>query len=183
MSFIATKTFASSRGRSFCVRTANPSEAAEVLSLTKSVLVESRGNILLPEEYGEPESTMRQQIQELQDAPGKLAIIAEAAGEFVGLLKFKNGHVQRLAHRGSFSMSVINSWRREGVGSALLEVLIDWATASPLIEKVSLGVLSTNEPAIKLYKKFNFIEEGRCPKEIKLSSNEYADDILMYRFV
>ena len=64
----------------------------------------------------------------------------------------------------------------------MLRCFIEWAEASPLIEKIGLGVFATNEPAIALYRKSGFVEEGRQPREVKVGS-EYVDVILMYRFV
>jgi RimJ/RimL family protein N-acetyltransferase len=61
--------------------------------------------------------------------------------------------------------------------------MIDWAEANPLLEKISLAANADNENAIRLYRKFGFVEEGRRPKELKLGPNCYADDILMFRFV
>jgi ribosomal protein S18 acetylase RimI-like enzyme len=55
--------------------------------------------------------------------------------------------------------------------------------ASPLIEKVCLGVFHDNLPAIGLYRKFGFKEEGRQPRGIKLGPGDYQDVILMYPFV
>jgi RimJ/RimL family protein N-acetyltransferase len=54
---------------------------------------------------------------------------------------------------------------------------------APLIEKVSLGVLSTNQRSIELYKNMGFVEEGRKMKEGKFNEHVYADDILMYKQV
>jgi RimJ/RimL family protein N-acetyltransferase len=75
------------------------------------------------------------------------------------------------------------SRRGRGVGTALLQCFIEWAEANPLTEKVGLGVFARNETAIRLYRKFGFLEEGRQPKEVKMRPNEYEDVILMYRFV
>lgn len=65
----------------------------------------------------------------------------------------------------------------------LLQTLIKWAEGHPVIEKLSLGVFSTNYPAIHLYKKMGFVEEGRKIKDIKLSHDVYVDDVLMYKMV
>jgi RimJ/RimL family protein N-acetyltransferase len=70
-----------------------------------------------------------------------------------------------------------------GMGTLLLQALIDWAEAHPAIEKLSLAVLATNTAAIGLYRRFGFIEEGRRPREVKLGPDEYVNDVLMYRFV
>ncbi len=46
-------------------------------------------------------------------------------------------------------------------------MLLAWATADPLIEKVCLEVFTTNIGAIRLYRKLGFVEEGLRPKDIK----------------
>ena len=65
----------------------------------------------------------------------------------------------------------------------MLETLLEWAEASPLIEKVGLSVFATNADAIRLYRWLGFVEEGRRAKEIKLGPNRYVDEVLMGRFV
>jgi RimJ/RimL family protein N-acetyltransferase len=70
-----------------------------------------------------------------------------------------------------------------GIGTALLQTLIDWAEANPLIEKIGMAVFANNERAIRLYRKLGFVEEGRRPREMKLGPGWYVDDVLMYRFV
>lgn len=80
-------------------------------------------------------------------------------------------------------MMIRKGYREMGIGSMLLQALLDWAESNPFIEKVSLGVFASNHGAITLYKKMGFIEEGRKVKEFKMSENEYVDDILMYKLV
>ncbi len=117
-----------------------------------------------------------------QDA-GKLWLVVEADGLIVGSVMFSTGPTRRLAHRGSLGMGVDRAWRGRGVGSLLMQHLLGWAEKEPSVEKVGLAVLATNEAAIRLYRKFGFVEEGRRPREIKMGPNEYVDDILMYRWV
>jgi RimJ/RimL family protein N-acetyltransferase len=81
------------------------------------------------------------------------------------------------------SIYVDQPWRGQGVGQLLLEGLISWSERSPLIEKLSLAVFSTNLKAMGLYEKMGFRIEGRCPRDMKLASGDYIDSVLMYRFV
>ena len=117
------------------------------------------------------------------DGPGKLVLVAEIPDEVIGCLSFENGQRRRIAHRGSFGISVREKWRGQGIGTAMLQTLIDWAEANPLIEKVGLSVFANNVDAIRLYKRLGFVEEGRQPREMKLGPGEYTDNVLMYRFV
>ena len=78
---------------------------------------------------------------------------------------------------------MVKEWRGRGVGAALLEALLEWAAASPIIERVCLEVFATNDRAIRLYEKLGFVEEGRRQRDIKLGPGRYVDTVAMYRFV
>ena len=79
-------------------------------------------------------------------------------------------------------MMVQKEYRNMQIGRKLLEALLIRAENHPEIEKVSLGVLSTNARAIPLYRSLGFVEEGRKIDEVKIG-NRYVDDILMYKRV
>ena len=110
-------------------------------------------------------------------------IVAEINDKVVGWLAFQSQGRKRLSHVGSLGMMIRKNYRGIGIGKMLIKALLDWAEKNPLIEKVSLGVLSTNRRAIALYKSMGFVEEGRKMKEIKINENEYVDDILVYKLV
>ena len=139
--------------------------------------------MIQPDEFPSTEEQERQWIQEHLDHPGKLALVAEVAGAIVGSLSFENGPFHRTSHCGVFGVSVRKDWRGKGIGTAMLKTLLEWAEASPLIEKVGLSVFSTNTDAIRLYTRLGFVEEGRRPKQIKLGPGQYVDEVLMGRFV
>ena len=80
-------------------------------------------------------------------------------------------------------MMIEKDFRNIGIGKLLIKGILNWAELNPFIEKVSLGVFSTNERAIVLYKNMGFIEEGRKIKEFKMGNGEYVDDVLMYQLV
>ena len=122
-------------------------------------------------------------IENHRERDGWIAIVAEVDRRVVGMLNFENGGRTRIAHRGSFGMSVIPAWQGRGVGEALLVALLDWARAHPLVEKVILVVVVGNDRAINLYRKHGFTVCGRNPREIKYGENEYSDDLVMYRYV
>lgn len=78
-------------------------------------------------------------------------------------------------------MNVHPDFQGQGVGHALMEVLLTWANEHPQIEKVILQVLVTNERAIRLYQKFGFVVEGRHIKAIRQPDGRYVDVLQMYR--
>ncbi len=183
MASIAARNIAPASGETITIRSAQADDAARLLAHVRAAAVETPFFIIEAEEFNFSDEQERQWIQDHLDSPGKLALLAEAAGEVVGVLSFENGPYRRLAHRGNFGLSVRKEWRGRGIGTALLETLIAWAEANPLIEKIALAVFANNPRALHLYQRFGFVEEGRRPRELKLAPGQYTDDVLMYRFV
>jgi RimJ/RimL family protein N-acetyltransferase len=170
-------------GEKALIRSAVEEDAASLLEIRRSVVAEGKYTLVEADEFKLTEEKVRQAIHERAEAQGGVYLVVEVDDEVVGLLEFQNGHYRRTAHSGMFSVWVRKEWRGRGVGTALLQVLIDWATKSPLIEKVTLAVFSTNHRAIGLYRKLGFEVEGRCPRDMKLADGKYMDSVLMYRFV
>ncbi len=74
-------------------------------------------------------------------------------------------------------------WHARGVGTALIETALDWATENRVIDKVKLEAVATNRHALALYRNLGFLEEGRLLHEFKKADGAYLDGVLMYRFV
>ena len=74
-------------------------------------------------------------------------------------------------------MSVRKKYWHIGVGSAIMEALIELAKEASL-KNVELGVYADNERAIALYRRFGFEEIGRHRGKMYVDG-EYYDEILM----
>jgi RimJ/RimL family protein N-acetyltransferase len=183
MARVTPRTIVSATGETVTIRSALPDDAIVLLAYVRAVAAETPFLVIEADEFNFTEEQERSWIQERMDDPGKLVLVAEIAGILLGGLGFENGPYRRIVHRGTFGISVARPWRGKGIGTALLQALLDWAEASPLIEKVGLAVSANNEGAIRLYKRLGFAEEGRRPREMKLGPRRYMDDILMYRLV
>lgn len=113
------------------------------------------------------------------DCPPQAHLVAEINGRLAGYLRLRpmtrlpeNAHVL-----GIFGLAVAPDARRQGVAAALLSAAEAQALAQGAA-KLSLRVLSTNHPAIQLYERRGFEQEGLLRGEF-LIEGSYVDDVLM----
>lgn len=183
MSSIPAKNLATKSGKAFVIRTAQPEDATMLLAYIRCITKEPEFFVLEPDEFPATNELERQWIQEHLDHPGKIILLAEASGTILGNVSFENGPHRRIGHRGNFGIAVVKEWRGMGVGTALLNALLEWAKANPLLEKIAMEVFSVNDRAIRLYRRLGFVEEERRSKDIKLGPGKYVDTVAMCRFV
>ena len=179
MSDFKTQNFKIENDRKLVIRVARESDAEAYLNLGKSIMDEAIYSLTQSEELNLTIDQEKEWIGAAFKNINHLILIADLDGEIVGQLDFSNGHRKRIAHTGGFGMGVCKSHRGLGIGSMLLKSLIDWAQLNPTIEKINLCVHQTNDRAIEIYKKHGFQVEGRRTKDLKYSSSDYVDTILM----
>jgi RimJ/RimL family protein N-acetyltransferase len=168
MSKINAMTIEIKDGGSVLIREAGAGDAAALLEYVERVSAESDYLTFAP---GEFELTVEQEeifLEESQLSDNKLYIIALLDDDLVGALSFAAGSRSRVRHSGELAMSVRNEQWGKGVGSALIDVLIDWARNSGVITKLNLRVRIDNLAAVHLYQKKGFTEEGLIRKAIRI---------------
>ncbi|MBT2663306.1 N-acetyltransferase [Bacillus sp. ISL-45] len=165
------------------IRRANLGDALAILHIQKEVVSEGDYLITLSEEFNKTLEQQREWIGKILQNDKETILVPEIPNEIVGWIVLISPNRIRLSHNGSIGMMIKKDYRSMGIGKLLMKGMLDWAEQNPFIEKVSLGVFSTNERAIALYNSMGFIEEGRKIKEFKMDTNEYVDDILMYKLV
>ena len=110
-------------------------------------------------------------------------LVAERDGAVVGhaVLDFA-GAQAALAHVRALTIVVHPGCTGQGIGTLLMNALLDWVRAHPQVERVELRVRETNVAAIHLYKKCGFSEESRSRRRLKQPGGKYLDDIGMTYF-
>ncbi|WP_415298059.1 GNAT family N-acetyltransferase [Clostridium perfringens] len=105
--------------------------------------------------------------------------VAEENGKVIGLGILMNHGNLRRKHVGVITLMVNSDYQNKGVGSLLMDKLINLSESLNII-RLELCVFRDNYKAINLYKKFGFKEEGIKVKSA-LKNGEYIDEIMMAR--
>ncbi|MBI1774153.1 MAG: GNAT family N-acetyltransferase [Proteobacteria bacterium] len=113
--------------------------------------------------------------------PTDLDIVAIKAGVLVGQAGIERRRGRR-QHAGEIGMGVHDAYRGNGIGTALLEHLIDAADRWLGLQRLELEVYTDNAPAIGLYRKFGFTIEG-THRALAFRDGVFADAYSMARLV
>jgi RimJ/RimL family protein N-acetyltransferase len=119
-------------------------------------------------------------IKWIQEYNGDLAVcfIALLEKRIIGMIDASIPKCPEKRHTCEFGMSVLKEFRNQGLGSILIDRVTDWAL-SKSVERLELCLFSHNAPAIALYRKKGFVEEGRRIAQIQLTNGKRVDMILM----
>ncbi len=117
-------------------------------------------------------------------APGKvdLSLVAERDGKLVGSAGLHPvGPALRRRHVMTFGISVVPEACGQGVGTALLQAICDYADRWMGALRIELTVYVDNAAAIALYRKFGFAVEGRHGA-YAMRDGSFVDAFTMARF-
>ncbi len=143
-------------GQLCTVRSATGDDAQEMIDFIKRV----SGETLFMTRY-EDEVTMTVQeetgfLGARLESPKEIMISAYVDGKLAGNAGIESLPARdRLKHRAEMGISVLKEFWGLGLGSILMEAIIDSARAAGY-EQLELEVVTENERAIALYKKFGF---------------------------
>ncbi len=172
-------------GRSLMLRQAEPGDAAALLSYAHASLPDNTPYVLThPDEFSMTEDDERAWIERHRDKPGALAMLAWAGDAVVGMIGLTTRpDRRRIAHVGELGMSTAKAYWGSGLGSAMMDALITWAEAHPVLGYLELSVYADNERAVRLYRGQGFVEAGRTPRRTRFEDGSARDGVLMYRRV
>ena len=90
------------------------------------------------------------------------------------------GSTEKVCHRVSLGIALIQEYCGIGLGRILLEKSISFAGELGYTQ-MELGVFENNERALRLYRKMGFSEVGRIPNAFRLRTGEQIAEIQMVK--
>lgn len=146
----------------YIFRRAAPADAPRIIAGIDAVCAEGR-YFHTPRYIPTPQ--WEAALRRPETVPDHLLLIAEQAGQLIGSLSlFPREPGSR--EQAELGMFVLPPFRNRGIGSAMMEYALDWASQQGYAA-IMLTVHPTNRRAIHLYEKFGFRLRGeyRQPEE------------------
>jgi RimJ/RimL family protein N-acetyltransferase len=162
--------------KSLLIREAIETDAVAIRDIVNSVAVEK--HYIVQERSREDWDEV---IKHLKSNKG-LIIVAQDNMHVVGFATLARGRLEKNKHRADLGIVILKEFRGMGIGTTMMNHMIEWAEKQEGLEKISLTVFSTNKAAINLYRKFGFKIEGVSKKQYKIEG-KYVDDITMGKFL
>jgi putative acetyltransferase len=161
----------------FVVRPAEPRDAAELKELGDAVSAEPEGWLATLNGWRSV-ADERRYLRAVRRYPHAAVFVAEGEdGRVVARLSIARDQNPASRHVADVGLMVDATFRRRGIGRALLEAAVEWAR-SVGISKLELHVFPWNAAAIALYEDFGFVREGYRRGHYR-KGDGFVDAILM----
>ena len=168
-------------GKNIILRCAEKEDADMLIDYLKTVCGETRFLLVNADEVKYTTEQEESFIESMNDAEGKMLMLAYVDGEYAGNCSFQvQGNSRRSKHRCDFGIALFQKYTGFGLGRLMMESTIKKAGAAGF-EQMELTVFSNNDNAIRLYKSLGFVETGRLPNASRYDDGTYSDDIFMVK--
>lgn len=173
----------SKQGRDFLIRYPKFEDTENMLTYINALSSEQTYVLMQgePKTIEDEKEFLTKSLKNIKEHKG-IVLLACAGDLIIGItnLEMQTGVA---SHVGDIGVSIAKEYRGEGIGSLLMDVLLNEAEANiPQLKIVTLGVYEDNEPALDMYKKLGFQEFGRLPQGLR-RKEKYSDHLYMYKKV
>ena len=165
------------------IREAEPGDAVELVTFLNRVSLETdftsldRDGILLTSE--EMEIFLNKQAS----SDNQITLLAFLNGKIAGIVNITADQRKRVRHIGDLFIVIGKKYWNNGLGSFLLEEVVEWAQASGILRRLQLTVQTRNQVAVHLYQKHGFVIEGRQERGAYIEEGDFIDVYLMGRLI
>jgi ribosomal protein S18 acetylase RimI-like enzyme len=163
----------------FLIESAQPTDVARLAVHFASVADEPL--FVLTSEFPRTFEMTERFLAQVVQSPFVGLLLAKRDNLVLGHCLIRSTDHPALRHVAKISMAVSAEARRQGIGEALLKSAEKWARERG-IKKIVLDVLANNRPALRLYEKLMYREEGARKDQVMID-DELHDELLLAKFL
>lgn len=160
------------------IREASKEDARSIIELSKVLGAETDHLSFGAEGLSVSVEKEASYINSIANSQKNIFLLAFLDNELVGNATFTVFYKKRMTHRGEIGIGIKKSAWGLGIGSMLMEKLLDFAFNKAHTEIISLEVRSDNKRAIHLYEKYGFQKVGCFKGYFKINGAFIDFDIM-----
>ncbi len=173
------KKFKSKKGNQVVIRTLQIEDLDNLLKFANGLVDEDTFVMLSGSKLNraEEQKYLKDSIEKIKQNK-KIHLVALVNGVFAGSAEVRRQE-RRKSHVGEIGIALIPEYRGEGIGTELLETLVDEAKQLKL-RLVYMHCFETNSPALHVYEKIGFQRSGVVPGMLS-HKNNYIGEVTLYK--
>ncbi|MFR1709313.1 MAG: GNAT family N-acetyltransferase [Clostridium sp.] len=165
-------------GKELLLRRPKEEDAEAMIEYLNIVGGESNNLLFGKNEFRLTVEQEKEYIKSINDNENALMLLGIIDNKIISVSQVSASNRKRIAHNSELAISVKKEYWGMGIGTAVMESLIDFARSSNTIKTISLGVKGSNKKAQHLYEKLGFEKVGVHKNFFNIDGN-YDDEILM----
>lgn len=148
-------------------------DASELVAFYNEVGGETSFLSFEKDEYPLDVEAQKISIEDTKKQKNAIMILATVNGKVIGIGTINSSNKIKSRHSGELGIVVANKYQGQGIGSEIIQQLIDWCKSNGITTRIQLDTRTDNELAVKLYKKFGFEIEGELKNSTLLNGKYY----------
>lgn len=166
-------------GRQAIIRSAKEADSLGLLTVLRDTNAETDFMARYPDEIRFTVEQEAEYLRAQREAADCCLLVAEVDGRLVGSAGFAPvSRYERCRHRAELGIALLQAYWGEGLGSALMELLVGAARAAGY-RQMELDVVKENTRAQRLYARFGFVICGCRPRAFCYRDGREADELMM----
>ena len=165
------------------IREAEPKDAAELVAFLNRVSLETDFTSLDGDGILLTSEEMEIFLNKQASSDNQITLLAFLNDKIAGIVNITAEQRKRVRHIGDLFIVIGQKYWNNGLGSLLLEEVIEWAQVSGILRRLQLTVQTRNQAAVHLYQKYGFVIEGRQERGAYIEEGEFIDVYLMGRLI
>ncbi|MFD1317539.1 GNAT family N-acetyltransferase [Loigolactobacillus zhaoyuanensis] len=146
------------------IRIVRPTDAAQLLTLLRQLQQETPFLLADATDLASSATAETEQLTQLLQTDNNLLLVAALGDQLVGFARVAASSAPEIQHIGEVGIALLHEFWGYGLGTALLEEVLAWAQANPLMRRLELTVQQRNQRAYQLYQKLGFQVEGQMAR-------------------
>ena len=165
------------------IREAEAEDAAELVTFLNCVSLETDFTSLDGEGILLTDTEMELFLDKQTHSENQITLLALLNDEIAGIVNITADQRKRVRHIGNLFIVIGQKYWNNGLGSLLLEEVVEWAQASGVLRRLQLTVQTRNQAAVHLYQKYGFVIEGRQERGAYIEEGKFIDVYLMGKLI